>query len=160
MVEQTLQELPHFGGISWFNLKEEWAGYTKQPRLNFYLISLLTATSLLLAILGIAGIGRLHSHQRRFELAVRLATGARLKQLYWLVLAPLLPLLAAAVLLSVLASNQVLLRLSVWWPQLEALPLSWQAGLTVGLWTIAALACWWPVRQALQADPLQSLRSL
>ncbi|MFN6970527.1 MAG: ABC transporter permease [Rheinheimera sp.] len=160
LVEQTLQELPHFGGISWFNLKEEWAGYTKQPRLNFYLISLLTATSLLLAILGIAGIGRLHSHQRRFELAVRLATGARLKQLYWLVLAPLLPLLAAAVLLSVLASNQVLLRLSVWWPQLEALPLSWQAGLTVGLWTIAALACWWPVRQALQADPLQSLRSL
>ncbi|RVU35443.1 ABC transporter permease [Rheinheimera riviphila] len=160
VVEQTIQELPNFGAISWFNLKEEWAGYTKQSRLNFYLISLLTATSLLLAILGIAGIGRLHSHQRRFELAVRLATGARLKQLYWLVLAPLLPLLAAAVLLSVWASNQVLLRLSVWWPQLETLPLSWQAGLVVSLWTIAALACWWPVRQALRADPLQSLRSL
>ena len=160
VVEQTIQELPNFGAISWFNLKEQWAGYTKQSRLNFYLISVLTTTSLLLAILGIAGIGRLHSHQRRFELAVRLATGARLKQLYWLVLAPLLPLLAAAVLLSVWVSNQVLLRLSVWWPQLETLPLSWQAGLVVSLWSIAALACWWPVRQALRADPLQSLRSL
>jgi ABC-type antimicrobial peptide transport system permease subunit len=160
MVEQTLLQFPDFQQPVWSNLEESWSRNTQQQRLNFYLISLLAATSLLLAILGIAGIGRLHSHQRRFELAVRLATGARLKQLYWLVLAPLLPLLAVAALLSWWISNQLMQRLSIWSTQLTALPLSWQFGFTFGLWIIAAVACWWPVRQALQGDPLQSLRSL
>ncbi|MBU2428814.1 MAG: ABC transporter permease [Gammaproteobacteria bacterium] len=160
LVEQTLLQFPDFQQPIWSNLEESWSQNTKQQRLNFYLISLLAATSLLLAILGIAGIGRLHSHQRRFELAVRLATGARLKQLYWLVLAPLLPLLAVAAMLSWWISNQLMQRLSIWSTQLTALPLSWQFGFTFGLWIIAAVACWWPVRQALQGDPLQSLRSL
>lgn len=146
--------------LQWTSLMDIFQLQSRQSRLNFYLIGLLAATSLLLAVLGVAGIGRLYSHQRRYELAVRLATGASQRQLYLLMLKPLLPLLALAVALALLISHQVLAKLWPYFPQLEQLELPMQLLLALLMWLVAALAGWWPVRQTLRQDPLQTLRSL
>jgi ABC-type antimicrobial peptide transport system permease subunit len=159
-VGQLLQQAGLSEPLSWTSLSDLFNTHSRQSRLNFYLIGLLAATSLLLAVLGVAGIGRLYSHQRRYELAVRLATGASQRQLYLLMLKPLLPLLALAVALALLISHLLLAKLWHYFPQLEQLELPMQLLLALLMWLVAALAGWWPVRQTLRQDPLQTLRSL
>jgi ABC-type antimicrobial peptide transport system permease subunit len=159
-VKQLLQQAGLTEELEWTSLMDIFQLHSRQARLNFYLIALLAATSLLLAVLGVAGIGRLYSHQRRYELAVRLATGASQRQLYLLMLKPLLPLLALAVALALLISHQVLAKLWPYFPQLKQLELPMQLLLALLMWLVAALAGWWPVRQTLRQDPLQTLRSL
>jgi ABC-type antimicrobial peptide transport system permease subunit len=159
-IEQLLQQAGFSEPLRWSSLAELFSQQTRQARLNLYLISLLATTSLVLAILGVAGIGRLYSHQRRYELAVRLATGASQRQLYQLMLTPLVPILALAVLFALLLSSQLLTQLWVHYPSMQQLDLSWQLALALLMWLVALLAGWWPVRQTLRQDPLQTLRSL
>lgn len=159
-IAQLLQQAGLSEPLRWSSLPELFNQQTRQARLNLYLISLLAATSLVLAILGVAGIGRLYSHQRRYELAVRLATGASQRQLYQWMLTPLVPILALAVLFALLLSSQLLTQLWVHYPTMQQLDLSWQLALALLMWLVALLAGWWPVRQTLKQDPLQTLRSL
>jgi hypothetical protein len=160
LVKQLLQQAGLSEELKWTSLMDNFNHQTRQSRLNMYLIGLLTTTSMVLAVLGVAGIARLYSHQRRYELAVRLATGASKQQLYQFMLTPLLPLLAVAILLALAFSHQLLNQLWLHFTQLQQLDLHWQLTLALIMWLVALLAGWWPVRQTLRQDPLQTLRSL
>ncbi|WP_233080987.1 FtsX-like permease family protein [Rheinheimera soli] len=141
------------------SMRQNWLDNTRQERLNFYLISAIAATSLVLALLGIAGISQQQSRQKRYEIAVRMATGASRRQLLWFAtrrsgLLLLLGLLAGSGL-TLLIFNY----LSGYFSLLSAM--NWQALLVLELllmW-VALSAMLWPCWQVIRKDPIQTLRN-
>ncbi|MEE2024401.1 ABC transporter permease [Alkalimonas mucilaginosa] len=137
-----------------------WQLITAEQRMHLALIAVLAGISLLLALLGIAGVSRQNSQQRRYELAIRLATGASQQQVLWfLARLPLaligLGLGTAALLCSVLYQQLAL--------QLPGLPDFSSSNLLLlnALLLLAALpALLLPGWQVIRRDPMQSLRSL
>ncbi|WP_333609499.1 ABC transporter permease, partial [Arsukibacterium sp.] len=82
-VSLALAELATGYNIKLFPLQQLWQDLTRQSRIYFYLICLISATTLLLALLGTAGVSQMRAQQRRYELAVRMAIGASQQNLLW-----------------------------------------------------------------------------
>ncbi|MEN3159463.1 ABC transporter permease [Alkalimonas sp. NCh-2] len=137
-----------------------WQLITAEQRMHLALIAVLAGISLLLALLGIAGVSRQNSQQRRYELAIRLATGASQQQVLWFLARVPLALiglgLGTAALLCIVLYQQLAL-------QLPGLPDFSSSNLLLlnALLLLAALpALLLPGWQVIRRDPMQSLRSL
>lgn len=141
------------------SMQQNWLSNTIQERTNFYLISVIAATALLLALLGIAGISQQQSRQKRYEIAVRMATGASQQQLLWfaayrsglLLLLGLLSGTALTLLIFNYLSGYFSLFSAMSWPALLVLELL--------LMLVALSAMLWPCWQVIRKDPIQSLRN-
>ena len=134
----------------------EWV-YSR-PRFNLLLFSIFAVLGLLLALLGIYGVISSSVAQRTHEIGIRMALGANVSRVIWMVLASGMRLVGAGVavglILSVL-SVRVLSR-QVW--KLSTFdPYSFAA---VSVLVVAAglLACFWPARAAARIDPMSALR--
>lgn len=159
-VKKALGELAvEYPELNVESMQQNWLNNTRQERLNFYLISAIAVTSLVLALLGIAGISQQQSRQKRYEIAVHMATGASRRQLLWFAtrrsgLLLLLGLLAGSGL-TLLIFNY----LSGYFSLLSAM--NWQALLVLEmlLMWVALSAMLWPCWQVIRKDPIQSLRN-
>jgi predicted permease len=129
------------------------------PRFNMYLLALLGATGLVLAIVGVYGVVGYFVTQRRHEIGVRLALGASTGAVQALVVKQGLLFAGVGILLGIpLALMATRLLRSFMFGITAHDPLTFAAVAAIlGLVTIAA--SYVPARRATRIDPLEALRS-
>ena len=140
------------------SLREQLADVLVGERFSAVLIGALAAAGLLLAALGLYGVLAYTFGQRTGEIGLRMALGARPRDVLRLVVGHGLALVGAGVLVGgvtawalarVLASS--LYEVSPTDPATFAL-------VAVVLGAAALLACWLPARRAARIDPMAALR--
>lgn len=129
-----------------------------RPRLYALLATSLSVLALLIAGVGVFGVLSYTVTQRRREIGVRAALGARPRDIIMLTIRQGLWITAAGLVLG-LGSAAVLVRYldGLLWGVVPFDPVSF-ALVPVVLLVVAALACWWPARRAARIDPLAALR--
>lgn len=131
--------------------------YHKQ--LTLWLSIVLGAFALLLAAIGIYGVISYNSQMRRYELGIRMALGAKSKQILKEVIKESFAPIALGFALSMLLS----LMLYAWAQQHinQWLTVDWLMTLSciLSLIIIALGACYFPAKKIIESDPIKALRN-
>jgi predicted permease len=113
---------------------------------------------LVLAALGIYGVISYFVAQRTSEIGIRVALGAQMRDVLWMVLNKGLLLSFLGVLLGLGGAFAVARLLSAAAPELNAQdPLAF-VGVIGALIVVTFFACWLPARRACKIDPMEALR--
>jgi putative ABC transport system permease protein len=130
-----------------------------QPRFQSGLLSLFGALALFLAACGIYGVLAYSVAQRRREIGIRMALGARKTAILSLVFRQGLKLVAAGVAIG-LAAASALTRIiqNLLYGVTPTDPMTF-AAVSLLLVVVAVLACWLPARRAAKVDPMIALRA-
>jgi predicted permease len=142
-----------------FTLDDAVGDAVARPRLLTVLLGLFGAMGLVLGALGIYGVLAYLVSQRTREIGVRLALGARPRNLLNMVVGRGLRLAGLGVAIG-LAASFVLTRLmqGVLYGVTPTDPLTF-TGVALALLAVAAFASWLPARRATKVDPLVALRA-
>ena len=134
---------------------ETWA----TPRLITFLLSTFAGLALTLAVIGLYGVMAYNGLRRTREIGVRLALGARRRQISGMLLRQGIRLLAIGLLVG-FAGAFALSRLirSLLFSVSAADPAVYFA-VSLLLGGAAMLACWIPARRAARLDPMITLRA-
>jgi ABC-type antimicrobial peptide transport system permease subunit len=143
-------------------LEEEMNAALVQQRLIAMLSTLFGALALLLACVGLYGLLSFTLVQRTSEMGIRMALGARRRDVVWLVLSDALLLVLMGIAIGVpsalavarLAANQISGLLFGLNPADPAIMV--MAALVLG--SVAAIAAYLPARRASRVDPMVVLR--
>jgi putative ABC transport system permease protein len=128
-------------------------------RFNMFLLGSFAGVALLLASVGLFGVMAYLVSQRTREIGVRLALGARPRDVFRLVIGRglLLASIGAAVgLMAAFGLARFLETLLFQIKPTDALAFTVAPALLLG---VAMLACWIPARRAMKVDPMIALRS-
>jgi putative ABC transport system permease protein len=129
-----------------------------RPRLYAVLLTSLSSLALLIAGVGVFGVLSYSVAQRRREIGVRTALGARPRDIVWLTVRQGLWITGGGLVLGLGAAALLVRYLDgLLWGVVPLDPVSF-ALVPVVLLVVAALACWWPARRAAQIAPLTALR--
>lgn len=159
-VSAALGELAEPYDIQLSAMRDSWLRLTQQSRIYFYLICVISATTLLLAMLGTAGVSQMRAQQRRYELAVRMATGASQQRLLWLLGKESGILVLGAIALSALVTTLLYQQVQRQFNQIPEFNLSVFFSLNLLLLGIALFTLLLPSWQVIKQDPMKTLRSL
>jgi len=132
---------------------------TGSQRFTTLLLGLFAAAGLVLAAVGIYGVVSFLVAQRKRELAIRVAVGASVSNVLWLVLRQGLrmALIGAAIgLTGVLAAQKLLNGLLFGISAID--PMTF-AGAALFLMIVVTVACWVPAWRAARVDPCIALRA-
>ncbi len=124
-----------------------------------WLLAAFAGLGLLLSALGTYGVVAGYVSQRTREIGVRMALGAGIRDVLWLVLGRGLRLTLAGIaagLLGAVGLGRVLVALT---PGLNSNQPAVLAAVALLLLLVAALACWLPARRAARIDPMAALRA-
>jgi predicted permease len=139
-------------------IEEQVSNLIANDELISSLMSLFSTLALLLAAIGLYGVVSYNVVQRTTEIGVRIAMGAQLQTVLWMILRESLILLAIGVglglPLAVVATKGIknqLFGLSAIDPVTFAVAIAVVSGMII-------LASWLPARRATQIDPLVALR--
>ena len=129
-----------------------------QARFELWVLGILGALALVLAAVGMYGVLAYHVTARTREIGIRVALGARPREVVQLVIAQGLRVtmagIAIGLLISALASRLLTTLLQGVSPT-DAV--TWSSA--VGVWiAVALVACWLPARRATRVEPLVALR--
>jgi len=129
-----------------------------QPRFNLQLIGLFSAVAVALAAIGLYGVMTYSIAQRTHEVGLRMALGARRRDVVKLILAQGMKLASIGVAIGLICAalltrlmTQLLFGVSA------TDPLTF-AGIAVLLTAIALVACFIPAHRATRVDPMEALR--
>jgi hypothetical protein len=139
-------------------LKDEFTRHTRDIEQSTIAVSLLGAIALAVACLGVVGLMAYSVAQHTKEIGIRLALGARSRDILAQLVGQFAGTLAggmAAGLLGAVAVAQLLRRDLYGVSTVD--PLAY-VGAAVVFTGAAAVAAWWPARRALRVDPLTALR--
>jgi putative ABC transport system permease protein len=129
-----------------------------QPRFHTLLIALFAGLALLLAAVGIYGVISYSVAQRTHELGIRLAVGARPRDVLFLVMREGMMLTLTGTVIGVVAAFGLTRLLTSLLFRVSATdPLTF-LGVAALLVAVALLACWIPARRATKVDPMIALR--
>jgi predicted permease len=123
-----------------------------------WLLSAFAGLGLLLAALGTYGVMAGFVGQRTQEIGVRMALGAQIRDVLWLVLGRGLRLTAVGLVLGCAGSFGLARLLASLAPGLRANSLVVLCCVSALLLTVAFIACWLPARRAARVDPMKALR--
>jgi predicted permease len=140
-------------------MRERVAESVARPRTSATLLGIFAATALLLAVVGVYGVIAYGVTQRTRELGIRVALGARPRQILRLVMgqgmAPVVAGLGLG-LLSALAATRVLRSLLF---EVGPVDLLTYTMVTGSVLVAAMVASYSPARRATRVDPIVALRS-
>ena len=129
-----------------------------QARFELWVLGILGALALMLAAVGMYGVLAYHVTARTREIGIRMALGARPREVVRLVIAQGLRVtiagIAIGLLVSALASRLVATLLRGISPTDAA---TWASAVSVWI-AVALLACWLPARRAARVQPVMALR--
>jgi predicted permease len=132
---------------------------TAQPRLNKTLLGMFAGAALLLAGLGIYGVVSYSVAQRRQEIGVRVALGARPGDVMRLVLGEGARLAGIGVAIGVLAAVFATRLIQSWLFEIGRVdPLTFTC-VAAGLVVVSLAASYIPARRATKVDPLLAMRT-
>ncbi len=161
-LNSTIQEeLRQVSGLPVSNVRtmsEVVSRSTSRERFNMWLMTVFGASALLLAAIGIYGLMAYSVEQRRQEIGIRLALGARTSQVKNMVVLQGMSLALIGVVVGLAASfglsrliSTLLFGVGAWDPMVfTAVP--------VVLTAVAFFAVWLPARRASRVDPIIALR--
>lgn len=159
-VQQTFGEFAaEYPELKVESMQQHWLNTTRQDRINFYLISAIAATALLLALLGIAGMSQQQSRRKRYEIAVRMATGASQRQLLWFAGRHSGLILLLGIMFGSALTLLIFNYISGYFSLFKVM--NWQALLLLEMVfaAVALVAMLWPCWQVVRHDPIQTLRN-
>lgn len=130
-----------------------------RPRFVTILLSIFSATALLVALVGIYGVVAYAVAQRRRELGVRLALGATSSSVVGLVLLEGMRPVAVGIVAGLVGGLAVSGVLRSMLFQISPRDPNVAAAVVASITIVAALACYVPARRAASADPLITLRT-
>lgn len=159
-VLETIQKVnPSFSVSRFASIESNLESRLHQTKLIGILTLSLVALALCLAAAGIYGVLSYSVLMRRYELAIHLSLGAHTHNLISMVVKQSMKVvilgIAAGCVLAVLAH---LVGSQLWVYQLRVDMLSFILALPL-IGMIAAVACYWPVRKIVNADPIKALRN-
>ena len=140
-------------------LDERVAETFNNPRVYTFLFGVFAALALLLASIGLYGLLAFQVTSQTRDFGIRIALGARHRQIMMQVLANGLRLVALGVLLGLLIALLLGRAMSALLFQTEAFDPTVLTGVAVILGAVALVACWLPARRAIKVDPLVALRA-
>lgn len=148
------------GELSVVSMDERWENITQATRLNMIVIAGLAVLTLVLAIIGVSGLSQMTAGQRSYELAVRMATGAKQIQLLQLLMKESLWILIVGLSVGAIAGVVVYQYIL---GMFESAPsLDWTAtaiinfALALAMLVSVAIPGWRVIRK----DPMRTLREL
>lgn len=155
---QIKKEYPRLGNIQVTSLEEIWYQQTLTQRLSLWVIFSMTGLTLLLAAIGVAGLTQMTTNHQKYELAMRMAMGAKQTKLVSFILKDAISILLIGLglgfIVSVFGYHEVK-------QQLDMLPnFNWIAMLILdfGLVVIVLLSVIFPAWKVITADPMHALR--
>jgi len=148
------------GEISVVSMDERWDTITQATRLNMIVIAGLAGLTLVLAIIGVSGLSQMTASQRSYELAVRMATGAKQIRLLQLLMKESLWILIVGLSVGAIAGvvvYQYILGLFESAPSLD-----WTATAIINFALAAAMlvSVAIPGWKVIRKDPMRTLREL
>jgi putative ABC transport system permease protein len=147
--------LPVTGILS---MDEVVAASVAQPRLVMQFVGVFAAFALLLSAVGIYGVMAYSVAQRRQEMGIRVALGARRADIFRLIVGHGMLLTAGGVTVGILASVALTRLLSSLLFNVGAMDAGVFGAAAVMLAFAALLACLLPARRATRVDPIVALR--
>jgi len=135
-----------------------WSSSLAQPRFRTLLISLFGGLASVLAAIGIYGVMAYSVSQRIHEIGIRMALGARPRDVIMLLLAQGMMLAGFGIVVGLIGSFALtrVLRMLLFGVS-PTDPVTY-TGVTLLLVLVALLACWLPARRAARVDPMEALR--
>ena len=158
-VRQTLVSAnPDFRTYGVQRLSESLDTSFWQARFELWVLGILGALALLLAAVGMYGVLMYHVTARTREIGIRVALGARPREVLRLVIAQGLRVTIAGIAIGLLISALVSRLLTTLLQGVSPTDaVTWSSA--VGVWIVVALAaCWLPARRATRVEPVVALR--
>ena len=157
-ISEFIHKFPQFSNIEIKTLEEIWQEQTLEQRVSLWIVLSMTGLTILLAAIGVAGLTQMTTNHRKYELAVRMATGAKQSLLVRFILKDALWMLVIGLglgfALSVLGYEQLKNSLTML-PDFNGIAIS---ALYVGLIFIVLLSVIIPAWRVISSDPMQALR--
>ncbi len=127
-------------------------------RFNTILLGTFSGIALLLAVIGVYGVISYATAQRTREFGIRMALGARARDVFHLVLGSGMAMVGVGIVLGLaggLAASQLLRKLLF---EVKPFDPVTYAVTALAIASAAALACYLPARRATRVEPLEALR--
>ena len=140
------------------SVEDIWQQQTLNQRISLLIILTMTVLTMLLAAIGVAGLTQMTTFHRKYELAIRMATGASQKKLLLFIVKDASKVLIAGLGLGFITAVFIYQYVTT---QIDLLPsFNWltMTGLDGALIAIVMLSVIWPAWQVIRNDPMQSLR--
>jgi len=152
------RQFPRLSNLQVKPLTDIWQQQTLNQRVSLWVVIVMTTLTLFLAAIGVAGLTQMTTNHRKYELAVRMATGAKQMKLVNFILKDALWMLLIGLGVGFIAAVFSYQQLE---QQLEMLPsFNWLAMslLDLGLIVIVMLSVIMPAWRVIGSDPMQALR--
>jgi predicted lysophospholipase L1 biosynthesis ABC-type transport system permease subunit len=140
------------------SMRERLSGITERPRFQATLLGAFAAIGILLAAIGLFGVMSFLVAQRRREIGVRMALGARRSSIVGMVVRQGLILACAGTAVGIAGAAALTNFLSTFLYGTSPTDLITFTGVSLLFLLVAAVACFIPARQVTAIDPLIALR--
>jgi len=152
------RQFPRLANVRVRPLMEIWQQQTLEQRVSLWIVVAMTGLTLFLAAIGVAGLTQMTTNHRKYELAVRMATGAKQIKLVKFILKDALWMLVVGLGIGFIAS---VLSYQYLEQQLDMLPnFNWLAMSLLDLCLVAIVmfSVIIPAWRVISSDPMQALR--